>query len=79
LLPFLVQGESIAHAEPVAMLVHTAIIAAPMGISARVIARTLRRPRTVGIPAQLALAALSLVLSFVAVAIVAFAVIAIIQ
>jgi hypothetical protein len=73
-LPFLMHGESFAHFDRAAMLFHTAILAVPLGISAWVINRTLRRPRPAGIPAQLALGALSLVLSFVAVAIVAFAV-----
>jgi hypothetical protein len=64
LFPFVVHGESIAHFEHASLIHHTAVLAVPMGISAWVIARTLRRPRPAGVPVQLALGALAFILSF---------------
>lgn len=75
-LPFMMHRESIAHFDRAAMLFHTAVLAVPMGISAWVINRTLRRPRPVGIPAQLALGALAFVLAFLVMVVVVFIVLA---
>lgn len=70
-LPFLMHGESFAHFDRAGMLFHTAMLAAPLGISAWVINRTLRRPRPAGITAQLALGALAFILAFLGMAVVA--------
>ncbi len=73
LFPFLIHGESIAHFEHASMVHHTLFLAVPMGISAWVIARTLRRPRPLGILVQIALGALAFILAFLVVAVVVYA------
>ncbi len=70
--PFLVHGESIAHFDRWSMFVETAALAVPMGISAWLIDRTLSRPRPVGIAAQLALGAVSFILTFLVMVLVIF-------
>lgn len=74
LLPLVIHGAQFAHLDGVAMVLHTAVVAVPMGVSAWVIASTLRRPRPAGVPVQLALGTLAFVLSFVVVAAAVFVV-----
>jgi len=58
------------------MLFHTAVLAVPLGISAWVIARTLRRPRPVGVPTQVALGTLAFIPALLLTAAVVFIVMA---
>ncbi|HEX8675333.1 MAG TPA: hypothetical protein VF710_25785 [Longimicrobium sp.] len=74
LFPLVIHGGEFSHLDPVVMVLHTAVVAVPMAISAWVIASTLRRPRPVGVPVQLALGTVSFVLSFVVVAAAVFVV-----
>lgn len=63
LVPFLTHGGSSAHPDLTSMIHHTVVLAVSTGISAWVIARTLRRPRPVSILVQLARGALALLLT----------------
>jgi hypothetical protein len=74
LFPMLIHGAPFAHLDAVMMVLHTAVVAVPMGISAWVIASTLRGPRPVGVPVQLALGTVSFVLAFLVVAAAVFVV-----
>jgi hypothetical protein len=76
LFPFLLHGESVAHFDPASMLYHAVMLAVALGISAWVIARTLRRPRPAGIPVQIALGALAFILALLVMIVVSFIVIA---
>ncbi|HEX8211361.1 MAG TPA: hypothetical protein VF584_14395 [Longimicrobium sp.] len=74
LFPLVIHGAHFAHLDAVTMVLHTAVVAVPMAISAWVIASTLRRPRPVGVPVQLALGTVSFVLAFLVVAAAVFVV-----